>query len=124
MTGHVIDRRRHRRHRAGAGRLQLARIRPGHDVSIVDVSAGGMLVESTHRLLPGARVDVRFLGEDHGADVIRGRILRCGVAHLQADQINYRGAIAFDDESHGYVVPGSEAPPNRASGVPTTRAWL
>jgi hypothetical protein len=132
MTRHVIDRRRHRRLRADEHRLQFARIRPGHDVSILDVSAGGMLVESIHRLLPGTRVDVRVLGEQQGDDVIRGRVVRCAVAHLQADQIAYRGAIAFDRQciwvgnsgAHGYVVPGSEAPPNHTSRVPTTRDLL
>ena len=97
-------------------------------MSIVDISAAGILVESTHRLLPGARVDVRVLGERPDADVIRGRIVRCAVAYLQADQITYRGAIAFDrpwgwdgnGESNGYAVPGSETPPNSASWVPTT----
>lgn len=123
------DRRHHRRRPAERHGLRFARIRPGHDVSILDVSATGMLVESTHRLLPGARVSVRVWGERSDADVVQGRIVRCAVSWLKADQIAYRGAITFDREcvwlgdreSYGYAVPAPESPPNHKSRVPTTR---
>lgn len=103
MTIAPTDRRRHRRHGAAGPYLQFARIRGGHDVLVVDVSAAGMLVESAHRLLPGTAVDVRLEGERHAVEIVRGRVVRCAVARLEANAIFYRGAIAFDRELGGFA---------------------
>ena len=76
-------------------RIIHARVRPGAEVSLLDVSAGGALVEAAHRLLPGAWVEVHLRREDD-REVLRGRILRSSVARLRADVVIYRGAIAFE----------------------------
>ena len=92
-----------------------ARIRPGHDVSVVDVSAGGALVESERRLMPGSPVELHVRSA-HRSEIVRGHIVRCAVARLRANAICYRGAIAFDhnllklvDQAvTGYPVPGQK----------------
>ena len=120
MTSLLVDRRRHRRHGGEAHGLQSARIRPGHDVSIVDVSAAGMLVESAHRLLPGAPVVVRVTSDRHPVTVIKGRIVRCVVSRLEGNAIWYRGGIAFDGhlacagtlDTCGYRLPDEDPRPN------------
>ena len=90
-----------------------ARVRPGHAAEIVDISAGGALVETFHRLLPGSPVEIHVQTMTRRA-AMRGRVLRCVVSLLQASSIRYRGAIGFDgqlswfaDESSGYCVPKS-----------------
>lgn len=121
------ERRQHRRYRGEDRGVRFARIRPGHDVSVIDVSASGMLVESTHRLLPGSAVDVRFSNDRHSAQMIRGRVVRCGVIHLQANAIGYRAAIAFDrhmpciGRDFGYQLPTCELRPMGDSRVFATR---
>jgi hypothetical protein len=92
-----------------------ARVRPGHDVSLLDLSAGGALVESDRRLSPGSSVELQLEGASRRT-VVRGRVLRCSVAQVHADSICYRGAISFDrhlpwligDEPTGYVRPHSD----------------
>jgi len=88
-----------------------AHVRPGHQADLLNVSASGVLIETTYRLLPGSRVELR-MDRRHGPITIRGQVLRCSVSRLQP-QVVYRGAIAFDrdlpspHEDDGYSVPDS-----------------
>jgi len=84
-----------------------ARIRLGYRAKVINVSAGGALVETVHRLLPGTKVELQMETQTHRAS-IRGRVVRCTVASLRAASICYCAAIAFDsylpwyvDEDHG-----------------------
>ena len=129
MTDMPVERRRNRRHAHGDGyRVLFARVRPGHEVSIIDLSAGGVLVESSRRLLPGLPIELH-LRSDRRSEVVRGRILRCAVARVRSNAICYRGAIAFDrhlpwfvdEESGGYAVPGAERRSALTSRVIVTR---
>jgi hypothetical protein len=73
------------------------RIRPGRDVAIVDVGAGGALIEAPTRLLPGTDVVLQFCSPT-GGKAIRGRVLRCEVSSLDSARgILYRGALRFDE---------------------------
>ena len=110
------DRRRDpRRHTLDEHGIVRARVRPGHEVALVDVSAGGALVESVHRLLPGTPIELHLASVGRSISV-RGRVLRCAVAALEATGVWYRGAIGFDRELSwspeydelGYAVPASE----------------
>ena len=105
MTERPSERRwSRRRTRQEEHGVVSARVRPGHDVSVVDVSAGGALVEGTHRMLPGAGVELHLRLEAASAvsksrsetAVVRGRVLRCAVWGLRPNAMCYRGAIAFD----------------------------
>lgn len=97
MIASVIDRRRARRFVApNEHGIVAARVRPGCEVVVVNASAGGALVESQRRLLPGASVDLLLTSVGRPAELIRGEVLRCSVARLREHSIAYRGAIAFE----------------------------
>jgi hypothetical protein len=97
MTASTSDRRKGcRRSRPEEHGLVSARVRPGYSVEVVDISSGGVLVESSHRLMPGMTVELYLQPKGRPAEVVRGRVLRCGVVRLCADEVSYRGAIAFE----------------------------
>jgi hypothetical protein len=83
-----------------------ARIHPGRQVILVDLSRQGALVEGLWRLRPGSRVDLQLDMAPQGTTV-RGRIERCYVACL-ADPagVRYRAAIRFD-RAVDFTPPGS-----------------
>jgi hypothetical protein len=89
--------------------LSRVRLRAGRELTVVDVSNGGALVEGPARLLPGTRVDVHIVTDD-GRTLVRSRVVRAYVHYLDAELIRYRGAIAFeraiDTSAAGYAVPG------------------
>jgi hypothetical protein len=129
MTDTPSERRRDRRRaRPEEHRIVAARIRPGHDVSVVDVSAGGALVESERRLLPGSAVELHLWSACR-SEIVRGQIIRCAVARLGGNAICYRGAIAFDHRLRwlldevltGYAVPASETRQNLTSRADATQ---
>ena len=122
MSHRSHDRRRaHRQRRVEEHGIVAVRIRPGHEATVIDVSADGALVETHHRLLPGTAVDLH-LEAPHRRATIRGRVLRCAVARVRSTSVCYRGAIGFDrhlpwfvdEESAGYGVH----PDERRGGVP------
>jgi hypothetical protein len=88
------ERRRHRRSAAADEGIVGARIRPGHVAVVVDVSAGGALIETSKRLLPGSPIDL-MIETKHTAVAVHGRILRCSVAQLREDGVQYRAAVQF-----------------------------
>lgn len=128
MTSPNTDRRRtSRRHSIEEHGIASARIRPGKRVTVIDVSAGGALLETGHRLLPGASVELH-LQNDHRRATVRGRVLRCYVARIRSTSVCYRGAILFDrylpwfaeDDSAGYSVPCSEGHSGQPSRADAT----
>lgn len=114
-----VDRRQSRRLLVEEHSIVGARVRPGLDVALVDVSAGGALVETVHRLLPGSAIELQLDAGDKRA-AVRGRVLRCAVARLRAGAVWYRGAIGFDrhlpwfvEGEGGNQVPTAEMRPRR-----------
>jgi hypothetical protein len=103
------------------------RIRPGHVASIVDVSAGGALIETARRLLPGSTIELQ-LDREHDHVAVRGTIARCAVSRLHPAIVWYRGAIVFDSVLPGFPSASSDGycvlPHVRRSGAsfraPTT----
>lgn len=72
-----------------------ARVRPGHRLTVIDVSPGGALVEVERALRPGSRVDVH-LETDAQHGTVSARVLRCAVAAIDSEAgITYRAALAF-----------------------------
>jgi PilZ domain len=70
-------------------------VRPGHRARLIDVSAGGALIETSHRLLPGTSVELQVeTGTDRAS--IRGQVLRCAVVRVRPTWVCYRSAVAFD----------------------------
>jgi len=121
------ERRGYRRYRAVEEHAIIsARVRPGHEVALIDVSAKGVLIETDRRLLPGATIDLTLAtAGDHVA--VRGRVLRSSVARLRADGVAYRGAIGLDrhlpwfkeeGDPIGYPIPGADMRPRRREANP------
>lgn len=129
VTTGAGDRRRSHRdgHARGCG-IRSVRIRPGHEVTVIDVSAGGVLVEGRHRLLPGSWVELQVQRDGRPLEQVRGQVVRCCVATLQPDAISYRGAIAFerniawltDDCPEEYPLPAGEHPAGGAAWAHAT----
>ena len=126
------DRRRARRIRTIHDHgIVSARVRPGREASLLDVSAGGALVETTYRLLPGSRIELHIATSERRASV-RGGVLRSAVVGVRATGMCYRTAIGFDHllswfvdgEAGGYGVPSVEihaACLRRADATPESR---
>ena len=96
MTDRQPDRRGSRRRQTfEEHRISSARVRPGDHARLVDVSAGGALVETSQRLLPGSTVELQVETGTERASV-PGRVLRCAVVRVRPTWVCYRGAIAFD----------------------------
>jgi hypothetical protein len=85
------------------------RFRAGRELDVIDVSNAGALVEGVARLLPGTHVDVHIIAAD-GRTLVRSRVVRAYVSHVEAEVIRYRGALAFersvDTTAAGYPLPG------------------
>lgn len=103
MEAVVIDRRRARRRRTVEEHgIVSARVRPGHEVELIDLSAGGALIECMRRLSPGARIELSLTAGERWASV-RGRVLRCAVVQLKPTTVSYQGAIGFDRDLHWFA---------------------
>jgi hypothetical protein len=75
--------------------MARARLRPGRTAHVLDLSAGGALIETDWRLLPGTRVELQ-LGQPAAQVNVAGKILRCHVALVDRERIRYRGALSFE----------------------------
>jgi hypothetical protein len=91
---HGENRRVHERLRASDLRwLRGARIKYGADVRVLDISAGGMLLETSSQLAPDANVVVELIGPESPI-LVPSRVLRCRTASL-GEILKYQGACAF-----------------------------
>jgi hypothetical protein len=85
---------------------------------LIDVSAGGALIESAHRLLPGTKIELHLETHDHRT-IVRARVLRCAVVVVHASGISYRGAVCFDRGLAWLVEPPAEySLPGEVDGSP------
>jgi hypothetical protein len=84
-----------RRYRVEDHGIVSTRVRPGHHARLIDVSAGGALIETSHRLLPGAAVELQIEAQDRCA-IVPGRVLRSAVVRVRPTFVCYQGAIGFD----------------------------
>ena len=91
------DRRRAiRRKRAELSWLWGLRLWPGLDVALVNLSAGGALVETPTCLRPGTRTVLRLTGVA-GSWTVSGSVSRSWVATIGPEHgVVYRGALVFD----------------------------
>lgn len=89
----VAERRRDRRVAPADTNWQSAALlRPGQDVVVVNLCAGGALVHSAQRMSPGARTELQLF--DTVRHRVTGRIERCRV--VAVDPICYEAAVVFD----------------------------
>ena len=88
------EQERRREARVAAGTVR-ARVRPGHRLVVLDVSAGGVLVEAMCQLRPGSRVEVHLENDDR-RQMVGANVTRCTVATIDPDAgITYRAALCF-----------------------------
>lgn len=73
--------------------LRSARLKYGADIRVIDISVGGMLVETEKALAPDANVVVELTGRESPI-LVPSRVLRCRLASL-GDSVTYQGACAF-----------------------------
>ena len=72
------------------------RLSPGEVVSLVNISASGVLVEGKTRFVPGTRVTVHFEGTIK-PNQIKARVIRCQVSAIGGGgSLQYQSAIAFE----------------------------
>ena len=90
-------------------------MRPGDPSLMVDVSEGGALIETVHRLLPGTCVELHMETTERSA-TLRGRVSRCAVSR-SAHRLSAIGARLCSTTSSmvretrtraGYLVHTSE----------------
>lgn len=74
-----------------------ARVRPGHEVALINISAGGALFDCMRGLAPGSLIEL-YVTDGARCASVRGCVLRCAVVKLQATAVSYRAAIGFDGE--------------------------
>jgi len=74
--------------------LDVALLRPGQEVVVVNLSSHGALLESARRMRPGMRTELQLVGP-RSRCVLPARVLRCVVAQLEP--LRYRGALAFEE---------------------------
>ena len=87
--------------------IVTTRVCPGHRAQVVDVSAGGALIETPYRLLPGTSVELHVETSTRHTRV-RGEVLRSAVVKVHPQAVCYRGAIRFDRHLPWFVdEPGS-----------------
>jgi hypothetical protein len=89
-------RRESRRVPAADEPLLRLRLRAGRELTVIDVSNAGALVEGAARLLPGTHVDAHLVTKD-GRMLVRSRVIRAYVWSICASSVVYRGALAFEE---------------------------
>ena len=102
--------KRARRLRASeAGVVRQARLLPGGDADILNISNTGLLVENKSRLPIGSTVNVRVQGS--AVMGIEGHIVRSRVSAIHRDgTLSYETAIEFDRPQS---IDGDEAEPQK-----------
>ena len=88
------------------------RVKPGIKVTVVDVSAAGLRIETPTRLLPGSYVHVVLVASAGQIIRTRGHVIRCHVSALWAGEIRYHGAVRFEHEQ-AWVIPEDSIGPAR-----------
>ena len=97
MDSEVVDRRIDARFDPPAVADLQATVRPGCAVVLVDVSAGGALVQGPRPIRPGSKVHLQVTAGPHRL-AIPAHVLRCSVWSLHPlDGVFYRGALKFDE---------------------------
>ena len=76
--------------------ITAMRLSPGEAVTLVNISASGVLVEGKTRFVPGTRVTVHFEGTIK-PNQIKARVVRCQVSAIgSGGSLQYQSAIAFE----------------------------
>jgi hypothetical protein len=74
--------------------IRQVRLKNGPALAVVDLSCGGLLVESRFQLKPGTRVTLEISGRGPALER-SSEVLRCQLAALRHGAATYRGACMF-----------------------------
>ena len=97
MDQPLTDRRSHARFPPPSYDATRATLRPGCSVLLVDVSAGGALIEASRPLRPGARVHLQLVTPGR-TFALSACVLRCAVWSLDPfEGVTYLGALMFEE---------------------------
>jgi hypothetical protein len=126
------DRRRAPRTTSAAqSAVVCVRIRPGHEVTLLDLSAAGALLQCAHRLMPGTSVEMQLTTAGRRVTT-RGLVVRCSVSHVWPSAIWYRGAVMFErplpwaaaDDEREYRLHAAQTADERTPWAAAThRGW-
>lgn len=88
------DRRKTPRHTV-SGVPGTIRLRPGYEVTVLNTSRHGILIEGRVRLFPGRRVEIQA---DPGTPHVNvsAVIARCEISALDAGTVTYRAGLVFE----------------------------
>lgn len=96
MDQSLIDRRVEARFPPPPQEAARATLRPGCIVALVNLSAGGALLQGGRPFRPGARVHLQLVTSARTL-VLAAHVLRCNVWALdEVDGATYRGALRFE----------------------------
>ena len=103
----AADRRRHSRIVGPDDAQGSLRLRGGETLKLLNMSAGGALVESTRRLLPGHRYALQWTSGET-VQAVRGEVTRARVGRLHGDSgLAYEVALLFDERVRPGSFPGA-----------------
>jgi hypothetical protein len=91
------ERRTHRRVPARDLPTLAAHISGGARVTLLDVSHGGVRLETTRHMRPGQHVSVRFSVEDRVL-TMNARVVRAAVVRLHPEEVRYETGLHLVDE--------------------------
>jgi len=127
MDQPLTDRRHDTRFLAPLLGETRATIRPGCPVTLLDLSAGGALIEGQRQLRPGSRVHLQVVTPSRSFGV-GAHVLRCTVSALDPERgAIYQGAIKFEHRCElfwesstlsGSSVPAIQRPHPSGDGKP------
>jgi hypothetical protein len=84
-----------------------ARLLGGENVRLLDFSRRGILIESTDRLLIGAKATLRIVTVDASL-MVHGRVVRSKVVQATGGGLTYHTALALDDDLSGLEAAAHE----------------
>lgn len=64
-------------------------------MSLIDVSAGGALLEAEVQMRPGASLSLEIATTNEQPAIVPMRVIRCELAAIRPDALVYRGAVEF-----------------------------
>jgi hypothetical protein len=98
----IKDRRCDPRYGWSSEDISQATLRPGCVVHVVDLSAGGALVQATRPLRPGARLHFQLVLRHRSFGLV-AHVLRCAVWALDSREgVTYRGALRFEERCESF----------------------
>ena len=118
MDQSLIERRVEARFAPLIHRAPRATLRPGCTVAVVNLSAGGALLEAGRPMRPGARVHLQLV-TDVRTFILAAYVLRCAVWGLNAAEgAKYRGALRFEQRCESFSIEAPDGGRRRETSSP------